>query len=177
MKRLPDCGRGKRPETTGFSLLELVATVAILALLAGLVVPLVAGRVAATRDARRAHDILLVRDAIEQFKLDTGEYPVGAPASSWDTSEDGEFLKELVDGGYLADHVLDPLNDATHHFRYFRYARGQYGCVGPGQFYVLGIRAFESPGFDALGASAFQCSGRDWGREFAYVTGGGARHD
>jgi hypothetical protein len=39
---------------------------------------------------------------------------------------------------------------------------------------VLGIRAFESKEFGAKNKGFFQCAGRDWNSEFAFVTGGGA---
>ncbi|HVS19265.1 MAG TPA: prepilin-type N-terminal cleavage/methylation domain-containing protein [Planctomycetota bacterium] len=165
------------PPRAGFSLLELVAVVAILALLAGALVPALGQRMAGTRDARRLHDLHVLRDAIEQYRLDKGVWPAADPvgvAGGWDASYDGEFIPALTSEGYLAEPVHDPLDTQRYHYRYHVYNRGRYGCVGPDDFYVLGIRNFETAEFAAQHPGHFKCSGRDWGLEFAYVTGGGA---
>lgn len=161
----------------GFSLLELIAVLAILALLSGVMVPALGQRMAISRDARRLHDLRTVRDAVEQYRLDRGVWPAADPntvAGGWDASYDGAFLPALVAEGYLAETVHDPIDDASFHYRYHVYSRGSFGCVGPDDFYVLGIRRFETAEFAAQNPGAFECSGRDWGLEFAYVTGGGA---
>jgi prepilin-type N-terminal cleavage/methylation domain-containing protein len=161
----------------GFSLLELVAVVVILVLLAGALVPAVGQRMAGTRDARRLHDLHVVRDAIEQYRLDKGVWPAGDPVTvsgGWDASFDGDFLPVLVTEGYLREQVHDPLDTSRYHYRYHVYSKGSHNCVGPGDFYVLGIRNFETAAFATQNQGQFECSGRDWGLEFDYVTGGGA---
>jgi hypothetical protein len=80
----------------------------------------------------------------------------------------------LVEQGYLDEDAADPINDATFHYRYYVYAQGSYGCPGNGDFYVLGVRSFESAEFASANKGFFRCAGRDWSEEFAYVTGGGA---
>lgn len=162
-----------------FTVIELVVVLAILAILAGVVTPRMSRRIAAARDARRLQDVLLVRDAIEQYFLDTGAYPAAtgtAGNSGWDASHDGDFIGVLVRSGHLARPPADPINDATYHYRYHVYAPGSYACVGPTSFYVLGIRQFETSDFAARNQGYFQCSGRNWNSEFAYVTGGGASY-
>jgi type II secretion system protein G len=161
----------------GFTLLELTVVIAILGLLAGVVVPRVASRLASTRDVRRLQDIHALRDAIEQYRLDTGAYP--APNSSaawggWDVSHDGDFVNVLRLAGYLQELPADPINDDTYHYRYYVYAAGAYSCAGPTSFYVLGIKRFETDAVAARNTGYFQCSGRNWNDEFAFVTGGGA---
>lgn len=167
----------QRRTRAGFSLLELVAVVAILVLLAGALVPAMGQRMAGTRDARRLHDLKVLRDAIEQYRLDKGVWPVAdtiTVAGGWDASYDGNFIPVLVTEGYLNEPVHDPLDTTRYHYRYHVYSQGSSGCVGPGPFYVLGIRNFETSAFAAQNPGYFQCSGRDWGLEFDYVTGGGA---
>jgi hypothetical protein len=39
---------------------------------------------------------------------------------------------------------------------------------------VLGVRTFETAEFATKHKGFFKCDERDWGVEFAYVTGGGA---
>ena len=88
-------------------------------------------------------------------------------------SSDGDFIPVLAEQGYLDKDLLDPINDSTFHYRYYVYARSSYGCLGTQDFYVLGIRNFESNDFAAKNKGYFSCSGRNWNEEFAYVTGGG----
>jgi len=164
---------------SGFSLVELVVVVAIVALLAGVVTPRLSQRMAASRDTRRLQDIQRVRDAIEQYHLEHGAYPAAnssATYGGWDVSHDGNFISVLTQEGFLESPPMDPLNDATFHYRYYVYASGSYGCGGSSSFYVLGVRRFETTDFAARNTGYFKCSGRDWGSEFAFVTGGGASY-
>ncbi len=161
----------------GFTLIELVVVISILAILSGVLVPRVTSHLKSARDARRLADIKAVRGAIEQYYLDKGSYPAANANSSyggWDVSSDGDFIRVLRDQGYLDEDGTDPINDATFHYRYYVYAKGSYGCVGNADFYVLGIRSFESGDFASKNKGYFQCTGRNWNDEFAYVTGGGA---
>ena len=167
------------PPSAGFSLIEVVVVMLVLATLAGVVLPRVSGYQAKARDARRMQDLRVVQDAIEQYQLDKGVYPAAKKNGSyggWDVSHDGDFIPTLVDEGYLAGPVDDPISSGTYHFRYYVYNKGSYGCAGTGPFYVLGVRNFESAASAAANEGAFQCTSRDWGNEFAYVTGGGASY-
>ncbi len=169
----------RSPLRAGFSLVELVVVMLIMSTLAGLAVPLVGNRLRAARDARRMTDLRTVQEAIEQYKLDKGAYPAAsqnAGYGGWDVSHDGDFIPVLVAEGYLASTVVDPLNDSTYHFRYYLYPRGYASCVGAESFYVLGIRNFEDADSSSDYVGAFACSGRDWGSEFDFVTGGGASY-
>ena len=159
-----------------FTLIELVVVISILAILSGVLVPRVTSHLKSARDARRLADLKAVRSAIERYRLERGVYP---PANAntlnggWDVSNDGDFIPVLAQEGYLEEDALDPLNDTTFHYRYYVYARSSYGCLGTQDFYVLGIRNFESGDFAAKNKGFFSCAGRNWNEEFAYVTGGG----
>ena len=162
---------------SGFSLLELIIVMSVIALLAGTVAPRLSEQLKAARDARRLSDAQTVRRAVEQYFEDTGAYPVAnqnAGYGGWDVSHDGNFINVLVNEGYLSELIADPVNDDTFHFRYYVYNQGSYGCVGPDKFYVLGIRNFESASFAQKNSGTFLCSGFDWGTQFDWVTGGGA---
>lgn len=166
--------KSKRP---GFTLIELVVVISILAILSGVLVPRVKDHMQGARDARRLADIKTIRNAIEQYYWDKGSYPLANTNSSyggWDVSHDGDFISTLVDAGYLSEAPADPINDSTYHYRYYVYEKGSYGCAGEKQFYVLGIRNFETAEFAAKNKGFFKCASRDWNNEFAYVTGGGA---
>ncbi|MEM7307215.1 MAG: prepilin-type N-terminal cleavage/methylation domain-containing protein [Planctomycetota bacterium] len=167
----------KSQPNQGFTLIELIVVVAILAILAGVLVPRVSNHMASARDARRLADVKTVRNAVEQYYMDKGAYPAAnqnASYGGWDVSQDGDFVQVLRDEGYLDDQAVDPINDETFHYRYYVYNAGSYGCNGNTDFYVLGVRNFESDEFADKNQGFFQCQNRDWGSEFAYVTGGGA---
>jgi prepilin-type N-terminal cleavage/methylation domain-containing protein len=160
----------------GFSLIELVVVIASLAIVAGVLVPRVSSQMASARDARRMQAIETVRQAVERYHEEKGEYPApnqNASYGGWDVSHDGDFVRALRDAGYLEQDLVDPVNDETYHYRYFVYGPGSYGCAGGTPYYVLGIRNFESADFAARSAGSFQCPSRNWASEFAFVTGGG----
>jgi len=159
----------------GFTLIELVVVISVLAILSGVLVPRVNSHMKAARDARRLADIKTIRNAVEQYYMDKGEFPAAnanALFGGWDVSNDGDFISVLKEDGYLDDMPADPINDATYHYRYHVYEAGTYSCESPEPFYVLGIRNFESSDFAHKKKGYFRCSGRNWSTEFAYVVGG-----
>ena len=165
-------------KSPGFTLIELVVVLSILAILSGVLVPRVKDHMQAARDERRLSDVKTIRNAIEQFYWDKGRYPSANTNSSyggWDVSFDGDFLHELVEHGYLEEDSVDPVNNPTYHYRYYVYADGSYGCSAEADYYVLGIRNFETADFAAKNRGFFRCANRDWSSEFAFVTGGGTQ--
>jgi general secretion pathway protein G len=162
---------------SGFTLMELVIVIAILAILAGTLVPRISNRMASARDARRIADAHAIRNAIDQFYLDHGRWPKHEPNATyggWDVSQDGLFIPELVEKGYLTEMPRDPVDDDTYHYRYFVFEAKSYGCKGETPFFVLGIKSFETSDVAEKNIGFFKCAERNWGDEFAYVTGGGA---
>jgi prepilin-type N-terminal cleavage/methylation domain-containing protein len=165
------------PTKRAFTVVELIVVISIIAILSGVLVPRVTDHLKSARDARRLADVKQVRNAIEQFYMDKGRYPTADANPSyggWDVSHDGNFIRELRDEGYLEEDAVDPINDTTFHYRFYVYEKGSYGCQGEGPFYVLGVRNFENTDFASRNKGFFRCSERNWGSEFAFVTGGGA---
>lgn len=166
----------RRTSRSAFTLLELVLAISILSMLGAVVTPGVRNHLARARDARRLSDMKAVQEAIDRYYEDNHAYPpIGsAGAGGWDVSSDADFIPALVRGGYLHAHAADPLNTSASCYYYFVYPAGSYGCVSDGSFYVLALTAWETTAFASQHGGYFQCSGRNWNSEFAYVTGGGA---
>jgi general secretion pathway protein G len=161
----------------GFSLIELIVVVSILAILAGALIPRVSNRMARSRDAQRLADVRALKNAIDKYHADKGVYPPAKQSAAhggWDVSQDGDFIPTLLAEGYLQAIPHDPINDDTYQYRYYLYDQGAGGCASSSKFYVLGIRAFETADSALKNTGWFQCATRNWGSEFAYVTGGGA---
>jgi general secretion pathway protein G len=78
---------------TGFTFLEIMVVVAILAILAGLIIPRFTGRMEEAKKTKAAVQIRELTKALEIYRLDNGNYP---------TTEQG--LKALVEKP-----TLDPL--------------------------------------------------------------------
>jgi len=157
----------------GFSLIELVVVVLIMAVLAGVVVPRVVDHQRTARDSRRLADIKTIRNAVEQYYLDNGQYPP-ADGGGWNDSTEPTFIRSLVEEGYLTEMPSDPINDNTYYYRYRVYNKGAQGCVGSTRFFVLGIRRFETEDYKTEHPGFFKCANKDWAQVFDYVTGGGA---
>lgn len=161
----------------GFTLIELIVVISILAILAGALIPRVTNRMAHARDARRLADMRTIKNAIDQYYIDKGYFPdprQNAVYGGWDVSQDGDFIPTLLSEGYLQSIPKDPINDDTYQYRYYVYDKGTGGCASASKFYVLGLRAFETADMALKNTGYFQCASRNWGSEFAYVTGGGA---
>jgi general secretion pathway protein G len=81
----------------GFTLLELLFVLIIVALLAGIVGPMLVGSIGRAREATLKEDLFVMRKAIDDYYADNGKYP-------------GE-LAELVNKRYLRRIPADPLTE------------------------------------------------------------------
>lgn len=79
----------------GFTLVELMAVLAIIALLLSIVAPHYAGRVTRAEETVLRENLVLMRNALDQHYADRGRYP--------------EQLEALVARRYLRAIPLDPL--------------------------------------------------------------------
>lgn len=83
----------------GFTLIELVVALALLALLISIAVPQYFGMVERGRVAVQAQNLTILRDAIDKFQGDRGRYP--------------NSLEELVSAKYLRAIPVDPVTEQT----------------------------------------------------------------
>jgi general secretion pathway protein G len=82
----------------GFTLIELIVVMAIVALLSSIAVPRYVDGIERAREATLRSTLATVRDAIDQFAADRGRYP--------------DTLAELVRARYLRELPEDPITRA-----------------------------------------------------------------
>ena len=83
----------------GFTLIELVVVMAIIALLLTFALPRYFDGLERAREAALKQDLKTMRDAVEQFYADRGSYP--------------NTLEELVTSRYLRAIPADPITEST----------------------------------------------------------------
>ncbi|MBI3805071.1 MAG: type II secretion system major pseudopilin GspG [Nitrospirae bacterium] len=125
-------GRWLRPSQAGFTLIEIMVVITILAILAVLVVPKLVGRTDEARRVAAKVQLKNVEEALQMYKLDSGNYPSteqGLDALVHKPTV-GEIPKNWREGGYLPKVPNDPWGNA------FIYsspgAHGDYDLVSRG---------------------------------------------
>lgn len=83
----------------GFTMIELLLVLALIALLASLVAPTLTGSVNRAREATLRENLLVMRKAIDEYYTDKGRYPPD--------------LQELVVKRYIRQVPVDPLTEKT----------------------------------------------------------------
>lgn len=93
--------RYKRPncKNKGFTLVELLVVLAILALLLTLATPRYFRSIDRAKDAALKQDLNTVRESIDKFYADTGQYP--------------KTLDDLVERKYIRKLPIDPITNST----------------------------------------------------------------
>ena len=93
----------------GFTLLEIIVVVAIIAILAAYIAPKVAGRVDDARISKAKSDIRTLESALDFYKLDNFDYPSTAQGlDALVTKPSGGDLRNWRDGGYIKKLNKDP---------------------------------------------------------------------
>jgi general secretion pathway protein G len=87
------------PRARGFTVIELMVVIAIIGLLAAAAMPYYKHTLQQAKEATLLHSLRVMRDVIQQYKVDKKKYP--------------EALQSLVDDGYLRAMPKDPITDAT----------------------------------------------------------------
>ncbi len=88
-----------RIKNTGFTLVELLVVMAVIALLLSIAMPRYFSSVEKTREAVLRENLSITRQALDKYFGDKGKYP--------------ETLEQLVSGKYLRSLPQDPITDSS----------------------------------------------------------------
>jgi general secretion pathway protein G len=88
----------KRRPRDGFTLVELLVVLAIVAVMLTMAIPRYYSQVDASKEAVLRENLRATRDVLDRFYGDIGRYP--------------DTLQELVDRRYLRELPLDPMTDS-----------------------------------------------------------------
>ncbi len=93
----------------GFTLLEIIVVVTIIAILAAYIAPKVAGRVDDARISKAKSDIRVLESSLELYKLDNFVYPSADQGlESLVNRPSGENARNWREGGYIKKLTKDP---------------------------------------------------------------------
>lgn len=87
-------------KNSGFTLVELLVVLAILALLLTLAVPRYFTSIERAKDATLKEDLNTLRESIDKYFADNGQYP--------------KTLEDLVDKKYIRKLPIDPITEKTN---------------------------------------------------------------
>jgi prepilin-type N-terminal cleavage/methylation domain-containing protein len=183
-----------RKSTSGFTIVELLIVVVVIAILAAISVVAYTGIQNRAQDSRRFNDLRGIIQSLERYKVDRGGYPGVSFSgmgnqSGWESSAreaDGQFLAPLEAFGFPGGVPVDPINNATQAtapeartsgsfgYNYARYSAGSYGCDSSrGAYFVIGMISTAATGTESHPDSpGFSCSNRNWQSDYSWVTGG-----
>jgi len=88
----------KLRKSRGFTLVELMIVIAIIAILVAVAAPIYSKAIVRTKEAALREDLFHLRQAIDQFTMDKQRAP--------------QSLEELVSAGYLRELPKDPFTNA-----------------------------------------------------------------
>jgi general secretion pathway protein G len=95
--------RTRDPAQAGFTLIELIVVLTVLALLLTIAVPRYYGHIEHAKEATLKQDLSIMRDAIDKFHGDKGRYP--------------DQLEELVSARYIRNVPVDPITESATTWR------------------------------------------------------------
>ncbi|MGD8407871.1 MAG: prepilin-type N-terminal cleavage/methylation domain-containing protein [Thiohalophilus sp.] len=101
---------------TGFSLMELLVVLVLLALLASAVTPVVTGSIDRAKESTLKENLFVMRKAIDDFYADRGEYP--------------DSLKTLVEEKYLRRIPNDPVAETGQQWKLVQAEGDSGGATG-----------------------------------------------
>jgi len=142
----------------GFTIVELLIVIVVIGILAAITIVAYNGIQSRARDTQRASDISVINKALELYRVNNGQYPYPTPAGSdggWESSwADPNFMEYLE----ISKKPLDPTNNSSYRYRYYKYGAGYAGCDAAKGGYAVLIVFFENASAKPTGKS-LNCSG------------------
>ena len=83
----------------GFTFIEMVMVITLVAILVAIAVPVYQAQILSSKEAVLKHNLVTLRERLDQFKADRGVYPY--------------TLEELVEADYLRDIPEDPMRKSA----------------------------------------------------------------
>lgn len=135
----------------GFTIVELLVVIVIIAILAAIAVTTFRGVQNRAQDTARISDVKAIQRALEVYKADKGSYPVttASPLGACSTLGSGYSYSFATDDSWMRVLETDALsfnapvpakNDCTSYYRYLYRAPGTvYGCTLTTGYYVLQV--------------------------------------
>lgn len=114
----------------GFTIIEMLVVISIIALLSGIGLANYASQTKKTRDARRMVDLEVIRQALELYRSDVGVYPGSSGWCSQISNPAKTEIKSALETGYIEKVPQDPKYADTYQ-DYF------YMNISSGQKYAL----------------------------------------
>lgn len=108
---MPNRMLARRFASRGFTLIEIMVVVVIIALLSAFIIPRVVDQVDRARVAKARGDIQALETALTMFKLDTGRLPTTEMGLVALVKKPDDSYRNWKEGGYLAKVSKDPWGD------------------------------------------------------------------
>lgn len=141
----------------GFTIVELLIVIVVIAILAAITVVAYNGIQSRARDTQRVSDISTFLKGLENYRTINGAYPAATP-----TTGDGGWESSYTDAGTPANFMeyldmpkrpMDPISNASHRYRYYKYPAGYSGCDTAKGGYMVLIVIFENTSSKPIGKS------------------------
>lgn len=156
---------------SGFTIVELLIVIVVIAILAAITIVAYNGIQVRARDTQRAADATNILKSLEAYKAINNVYPIAtstAGAGSWEQSTEtaGTFM-EYLQSTFSTKIPVDPINDGTHYYRYYRYTEAWLstnGCSsGRGSLMILYVIGFEQSSNMPASDPSLVCTSTSWG--------------
>lgn len=137
-----------RKSKSAFTIVELLIVIVVIAILAAITIVAYNGIQVRARDAQRSNDVSVLLKALENYRTINGVYPTATPtvgdggweSSYTDASNPANFMEYLE----LSKRPIDPVNNSTNRYRYYKYPAGNGGCATSRGGYMVLVAQFES---------------------------------
>lgn len=157
-----------RRRQAGFTLVELLIVIVVVAILATISVVVYNGVQVRARDAKRSSDVQSILRALESYKAINGRYPRATPLTTNDfeksTDPKGTFM-EYLSPEFFSETPVDPINNDSYRYQYYLYStawlEGQDCPSDRGDLMVFQAW-FEKPNNKPANDPGLACGIRSW---------------